>query len=480
VWALHKVDVYTGESELFERGGRNTAMWTTNNGVPVLRWDSNPRGTVYTLHARAPGQSDWTQVRRIRRDDVQGLEFEFIAVTDDPETVLAIGRTEADQNRVVRRFNLRTLQAGDVVAAEPGHDIDAIRLDPHGRFMGVRYRTDRVAYRFTDEGLNQQFEAIDTALRHESNLRLVDMTNDQSRWIMYVTGPRQAGAYYLYDRQARRFEELGPVKPWLLPVRLAQADLLDVRTRDGQTIRAYLTKPLAPGPRPLIVMPHGGPELRDYQDFDVFAQMLAAHGWMVLQPNFRGSGGYGRAFADAGRRHWGDRMQEDVEDAVAHVRGLGVVQGDKIAILGASYGGFAAMLGAIRQPDLYKAVVSIAGPSDLVEMMNWERREEGDDSPAYQYWLRQIGDPRTDAEALAAVSPARHAEALTAPVMLIHGREDRIVPPQQSRIMQQALRRAGREAEMLELENADHSGWGPYTQGRVFSAVVTFLATALA
>ena len=173
-----------------------------------------------------------------------------------------------------------------------------------------------------------------------------------------------------FSRAARRFDSIGQLQPGLSQDRLAPVEILGVKARDGVMLTAYLTIPLASGPRPLIVMPHGGPELRDRVDFDRFAQIFAAQGWMVLQPNFRGSGGYGQAFAKAGKKHWGDLMQADVEDAVAQVLASGRVDATRIAICGASYGGYAALAGATRELSLvirYGEAVAVNGVSFTVD-----------------------------------------------------------------------------------------------------------------
>jgi len=243
-------------------------------------------------------------------------------------------------------------------------------------------------------------------------------------------------------------------------------------------LTAYLTIPLASGPRPLIVMPHGGPELRDRVDFDRFAQIFAAQGWMVLQPNFRGSGGYGQAFAKAGKKHWGDLMQADVEDAVAQVLASGRVDTTRIAICGASYGGYAALMGAVRRPELYKAVVAIAGDSDLVESIAFSRSKDGADSEAYRYWLGSIGNPETDRAMMEAASPARQASRIQAPVLLIHGTEDRIVAPKQSRIMAQALKAAGKPVELVELPDVGHRNLDVDDWKLVYTKSVAHIARA--
>lgn len=455
-WWLYKVDLYTGKAQAVERGELQTWGWETQNGVPVLRYDGNDRGTVMSIFVRPPGAKDWTFFRKIRRDDWAKQEFKIVGPTKEPGVMLAAARADGKDTVALRKFDLRAMSLGEAVAAPAGRDVESALYTPAGDLLAAGYTDDRQAYQFMDVAFAAHFRALNKYLGNECNIDFFDISADGNRFLALVTGPRDPGSYYFYDRAAKRFDALGQAKPWLTQERLAPVETLAVKTRDGAAITAYLTVPLAAGPRPLVVMPHGGPEVRDSVAFDRFAQVLAAQGWLVLQPNFRGSGGYGKAFADAGRKHWGDRMQEDVEDAVAQVVATGRVEPGKVAICGYSYGAYAALMGAARKPELYKAIVAIAGDSDLHETIAFARAEEGADSPAYLYWLATIGDPATDGEMMRAASPARQAERFAAPVLLIHGTEDTIVSPKQSRIMAAALKAAGKPVDLVEMKGVGH------------------------
>lgn len=380
----------------------------------------------------------------------------------------------------LRPFDIRTMTFGQPVASRPDRDIEGALTDTRGRLVAAVSTDDRVAYSFTDKTLAPHFRGIEAFFNKACNVRLHDMSEDRTRFLAQVSGPRLPTAFYFYDLPNRRLQPVALAKPWLKEASLAPVEMLDVRTRDGVTIRAYLTIPLAPGPRPLVVVPHGGPVARDVHDFDLFAQAFAAQGWLVLQPNFRGSGGYGQAFAEAGHGRWGDRMQEDVEDAVAQVLALGRADPKRVAIWGASYGGYAALMGAVRRPELYRAAVSVAGVADLPEMLSDQKRDGGEDSPYYQLWVRRIGDPIKDADKLAAFSPRRRVGDIQAPVLLIHGADDQVVPLDQSKMMAAALRGSGKSVELLTLRETGHSNWEPKVTRQVVERSVAFLAKALA
>lgn len=477
-WWLYKVDIYSGKAVVVERGELTTWSWETQNGVPVLRYDTNARGTVMSIYVRPPGVKDWTFYRKARWGDWAKLDFVIVGPTKEPGVMLAKAFEEGKDTLVLRKFDLRTMTLGETVGGLAGHDVENALSTPAGDLLATGYTEDRRNYQFADPAFAAHFRALNKYLGGECNIHFFNVSADANRFLAWVDGPRDPGSYYFYDRVAKRFDALGQAQPWLTQDRLAKVETLAVKTRDGATITAYLTVPLASGPRPLVVMPHGGPEVRDSIRFDAFAQVLAAQGWLVLQPNFRGSGGYGEAFADAGRKRWGGRMQEDVEDAVAQVVASGRVGPGKIAICGYSYGAYAALMGAVRNPDLYKAVVAIAGDSDLIETIAFAKAEEGADSLAYEYWIKSIGDPAKDGDMMRAASPALHADKIKAPVLLIHGTEDEIVAPKQSRIMAQALRAAGKSVEHVEIKGRGHRDLEEDDWKLVYTKTVDHIAKA--
>lgn len=474
---LYQVDVYTGQATLVEKGGRATDAWITQRGVPMLRMDSNMRGTVMSIFARAPGEHDWKLVRRVRRNEWKKLpDFDVLGPAEEPGVFLVCLRKDDEDTRAIRTFDLRTLEFGERVGPPAARDVDVAVIDESLKLVATGSIADRLEYHFPDASLAAGWRAANAALKDRCNVRLFDLSLDLKRLLLHSTGPQEPGVFHLFDRDARRLHIVAVTKPWLDPERLAAMEVVSVRTRDGASIQAFLSIPRgAPeGPLPLVVMPHGGPETRDVYDFDVFVQALAAQGWLVLQPNFRGSGGYGRAFAEAGHGRWGDRMQEDVEDSVAHVVATGRADPRRIAICGGSYGGYAAMMGPILRPRLYRCAVSIAGVSDLLEMLK-DEREDGADSPSYLYWRKSIGDPKADRTKLEAASPRLRAAEFPVPLLLLHGAEDGVVPARQSLLMAEALAAAGKPHEHLELKGEGHSGWSTENHKLILERTTAFI-----
>jgi dipeptidyl aminopeptidase/acylaminoacyl peptidase len=313
---------------------------------------------------------------------------------------------------------------------------------------------------------------------NSANVHVFDASEDQKVLILHVEGPHDVPSFHRYRIDSRQVENLGAMRDALLNRLMPTAGVVEWKSRDGLSLHGYLTRPPGAGDAkglPLVVYPHGGPEQRDSLSFDPWVQYLAARGYAVLQPNFRGSEGFGRAFAELGYGQWGRAMQDDVTDAVRHLVEQGSVDPKRICIVGASYGGYAALAGAALTPELYRCAVSIAGIGDLADFIGWRKRKWGADSEGYTYWLQSIGDPDRDAARLAATSPARLVAAIRTPVLLIHGEEDGIVPLAQSVAMKKALDKAGRSAELLRIPGEGHSRWSDDSEKLALLAIDRFL-----
>jgi dipeptidyl aminopeptidase/acylaminoacyl peptidase len=230
---------------------------------------------------------------------------------------------------------------------------------------------------------------------------------------------------------------------------------------------------------PLVVLVHGGPTARDDFEFDWWASFLASRGYAVLQPNFRGSSGYGAAWEEAGYREWGRLMQTDVEDGALVLGRNGIADPERICIVGGSYGGFAALAGAALTPERYACAAAIAGVSDLPMMLSNVAIAIGSQSMPSDWWGMLIGDRREDGAALRAVSPAHQAANVRAPVLLIHGANDTVVPIAQSRRMADALRSAGKDVRLVEYPGEDHWLSDATTRIAMLRELETFLAAHL-
>jgi dipeptidyl aminopeptidase/acylaminoacyl peptidase len=476
--ALHRVNVIDGSSEVLERGTPFTIGWHTQAGVPVIRRDLNARGNLESILARAPGETEWKLVRRnFVRDSP---DFSWIGETDRPGVVMVTARVEGEDAEAVRELDLSTLAFGPALQSRAGRDVMHGVLDAASRYVGAAYYGDRLEYEFVEPGMAAHHRALDRFFESSCDVHLTAVDAGRNRFLAFALGPREPGSWYLYDRQARSVVNVG----WrhdLAAERLGDAEVLRVQTRDGGQIEAYLTAPADKAPGPLIVLAHGGPEARDLRSWDRQVQILAAQGWWVLQPNFRGSGGYGRSFAEQGWRRWGDLMQHDVEDSVAHAVAARDLDGARVGIMGTSYGGYAALMGAVLRPDLYKAAVGICGVYDLPDMMDWVRRNDDTaDGLGFRFWTQRIGDPGTDGARLEAASPRRRTAEINCPVVLVHGVDDGVVPVVQSQRMRDALRSARRSVDYVEVPDAGHADWSDDQELALMRRYVALFRTAFA
>lgn len=305
----------------------------------------------------------------------------------------------------------------------------------------------------------------------------VSSSEDGQRVLLLAMSDRNDGDYYLFDRKTLKARLLMSRREWLPIEALARKEPIQVPSRDGLTLHGYLTLPTDGSVKPpLVVVPHGGPHgVRDRWEFEPIVQALATRGFAVLQINFRGSGGYGYDFDQMGRRQWGRTMQDDVTDATRWAIDSGKVDGSKVAIYGASYGGYAALMGAAREPDLYRCAISYVGVSDLQLM--YDRGDIGDTRYGASYLKSVLG---TDRDELKANSPSHLADQIKAKVFLIHGGRDERVPVKHAEVMRAALRKAGNEPEWFVEADEAHGFVKDSANEQLHQRVDSFLRKCLA
>jgi dipeptidyl aminopeptidase/acylaminoacyl peptidase len=287
---------------------------------------------------------------------------------------------------------------------------------------------------------------------------LTSYSADFSRMIVFTEGGDDSGTYWAVDISKHSAEPIGSPYPTVRPGQVGAVSWVNYKAADGLAMRGVLTLP--PGrpakALPLVVMPHGGPEAHDSLRFDFWAQAFAARGYAVFQPNFRGSNGSGNKFRDAGFGQWGRKMQTDISDGVAELARRGIVDPKRACIVGASYGGYAALAGVTVQHGLYRCAVSYGGVANPGGMLTYESERTGGFGSATRYWREFMGVTSVWQTELNDISPIRLADHADAPILLIHGKDDTVVPIDQSQSMEQALRHAGKPVELIALPGADH------------------------
>ncbi|MFT4091931.1 MAG: prolyl oligopeptidase family serine peptidase, partial [Asticcacaulis sp.] len=349
---------------------------------------------------------------------------------------------------------------------EDNYETATIYHPETGLLSGFRTgQYDRRTYLYYDTLMEKIPGLVKKAMGENYYAVTASMADDPRKVIAYTEGASDAGSYYFIDFQSGSFEHIGSQYPDMPEEWIADKSKFKYLAGDGLEIEAYLTLPPKRDPKalPLLVMPHGGPVSYDSMIYDWMAQAIASRGYAVLQPNFRGSSGYGTDFIEAGYGEWGRKMQTDLSDGVRHLAQEGTIDINRVAIAGASYGGYAALAGAAFDPDVYRCAISIAGLSDIPKWMAWELEEAARNKKAtsVQIWKLRLGDEKRWPH----ISPARSADTIKAPILLIHGKDDDVVPFEQSTIMRNALRKADKPFEFAELKREDH--WLSYEETRI-------------
>lgn len=475
---LFRVNIRTGTSTRIATGKGGTFAWDAEDGQPALRYDINLRGTAISVYGRDQNQ-DWSLLTTYKRN-LDKVDWKFAGDAPGAGKIYVRTRAADADTDAIYQYDIGKKAIENLIASAPGFDmVDALTMN--GKYLGASYVADRITYVLADARLQKHMTGVDAYFKQSANVAIRAADADAKHLLLYVSGPSEPGDYYLYDVARANLQFLISARPWLQPERLSTMEVRKSPMRDGASVSTYLTWPAGERTQlPVVVMPHGGPETRDSINLDLAAQVFAAQGWLVVQPNFRGSGGYGKAFAEAGHRQWGRRMQDDVTDAVEDLVKQGIVDRSRIVIYGASYGGFAALAGAVVTPDLYRAAVSQAGVCDLVELMKWQRREDGVESASYAHWLKSIGDPAKDAAMLDAASPCKRAEAVRIPILLVHGDADGIVPIEQSRFAERALKKAGKNVRMTTYRDEGHGGWSQENELKNLEEIIDFFKPHLA
>lgn len=450
IWA---VDVATGKGRIADRGNRTTQSWELDlAGQPRVRWDYDGELDEMRFSIRPKGKSAWGHLDIGEGDQALG----FLGYSDPDDSIYL-----SDQGPDGVRLFRRRLADGVTTPVElqgPVQDLSLI-WDPYTLApVAIATQADRPAYQWLERGLGAVQAKLSKAFAGK-DVRLHSWSKDRTRIVVRVAAPSSPAAWYLFDTRTNQASSLGESYPELAGAALGITTWVTYKARDGKEISAYLTLPpgLASGAKPpLVVFPHGGPAARDDFDFDWWVQAMATRGYAVLQPQFRGSSGFGEAFEQAGYEEWGGKMQDDLIDGVLALADQGVADAKRVCIVGASYGGYAALYGASVYPSAYRCGVSVNGVSDLALLIGSKSRAFGKDTALVNALETMMGDPREKAEAYRLASPVFRVTRQAAPILLVHGEDDTTVPIQQSRTMQRALKANGFAGDLVVLKADDH------------------------
>jgi dipeptidyl aminopeptidase/acylaminoacyl peptidase len=447
-YSLFEVDLDNGRVDLKEVGNEETRDWIADsNGEPFARIDYNEKDQ------QRRSENSYTLVKAFPEASGAGSVIQFHGLLDDGATLAASTYTNGKQALVA--FDVNTGSIKGPIFSDPVYDIDSITYNPRtARTTAVHYIDDLPRTHHINEENRKLQQQLGNSIQGAAPM-IVSSSKDGQRMIVEAIYPDHPKQFFLFDRAAKRLDMLASSYEKIDGTVFAKKEKFDYVSADGLKIPGYLTVPEGASKQnmPLIVLPHGGPETRADQSFDYWSFFYAARGYLVYEPNFRGSYGYGFPFRSAGYGEWGRKMQSDITDGVKKLIADGVADPDRICIVGGSYGGYAALAGATLTPDLYACAVSVNGVSDLPAMLGSEAKE----SPLSEdYWEVRLGGSRFSPAELNTVSPSQIADKAGAPILIIHAKDDVVVPVVQSRRMRGARQSANTPHEYVELKGEDH------------------------
>lgn len=406
--------------------------------------DTQTGQTVY--YFRKQGSRDWTKLSTIDEND---RGFQPLGI--DPATNSVYGLDDAGDTKAIYSVTLDDAQKKTLILKKEGVDMDGVAtIGRQNRVVGASYTDDYAHEEYFDPTIKAMKVNLSKALPGNPAIGVIDASADENRLLLMASSDTMPGKYYVFDKTLRKLEELLPVRPELAGMILAPMKPIRYPATDGTIIPGYLTLPPGSDGKgiPAIVMPHGGPASRDVWGFDWLSQYFAQRGYAVLQPNYRGSTGYGSKFyQNNGFRSWRTSIG-DVNDAGRWLVSQGIASPDKLAIVGWSYGGYAALQSAVLDPDLFKAIVAIAPVVDLEKL-----KDDASDFKVIGTFNRFIGSgPET-----VAGSPAQNAERIRAPVLMFSGDLDMNVDVSHPRLMERKLKAAGKQVTYVEFPGLEHS-----------------------
>ena len=420
------------------------------------------------VYYRANRDADWQQwsFKRLGLYNAQPLAF-----TKDNNSVYML----ADEGKTNALYKLALgSDKPEKLYHDPQVDITEVVYDWDDKgLVAVGVDKGEIDYFYVDESneKGKQLRRLKATFPGK-NVYIASQTRDASKLIALVYSDKDAGSYYLYDMKKPALDWIADRRPWVNPEQMSAKTPIEVTTRDGQTLHGYLTKPKGKDKDlPMIVMPHGGPKARDYWEFEWETQLLASKGYAVLQVNYRGSTGYGVDFEYDGHHKWGTLMQDDVTDATKAMIEQGVADSKRICMYGFSFGAYSALMGAVREPDLYKCVAGGGGVYSLPLL--WDEGLTRKTRWGKSFLARVVGDEDNEAD-LKKRSPAYNADKIKAAVLLYHGKQDNRAPIEHAEAMIAGMDKAGVNYEWMEFTDEAHGYDDQQNRVKIFKRLLSF------
>jgi dipeptidyl aminopeptidase/acylaminoacyl peptidase len=416
--------------------------------------DLDPSPTLQIWYRDEPS-GKFRSIYRVSDAALGGLPIWPVGFAPDGRNFYVLSNHDRDTYALFE-FDVDAGSLGSLVFERDAIDLEGVAFDYSGKRILAAYYNEGGVRRFHHIGeLDTRYRrSLEHAFSDESVV-VLSASREDLNLLVFASNPRDPGAFYLLNTVTNEAKRIGQVAPWLSPEDLMEVKALTVRADDGTRLEAFLTLPRAQEKPPLVVMPHGGPiGVRDERSFDPASQYLAAQDFAVLQVNYRGSWGYGKAFLEAGKHQWGLRIEDDLDAVLDHVSQLDLIDDDRVCIAGASYGGYSALMSVVRRPERFRCAASLAGITDIPLMFN--RSDISTNDPMRDAWVDMLGDPDEDYERMRELSPAYRASGISVPIFVAHGIWDQRVDIDHAFRLMNMLDLYDKPYEWLLLEDAYH------------------------
>ncbi|WP_286264243.1 alpha/beta hydrolase family protein [Thalassotalea atypica] len=449
--ALYRIDLSDGDHErIFEE--HNAEDWLTDDNGEVYSYQRYlGEKDKWVNFYRSDLEHDFIRLTTIKGGKEENFKPVIVNMSPDRKTIYY---WQYDDLAILVKAKVEQGVVGqsEVVIENAPYDIEDTIWDYHNQqVVGVVSFEDYPEYYYFDQQLAQVQADLKATYQH-AQIDITSYDRNKERFIIYLSGEKYPERFTLYDRKAGSIQPLAEGFPIKDKSALGHVKSYRYKTSDDVEIHSFLTMPAGDAQKPpLIVLPHGGPEMRDVMSFDWIRQFYASEGFAVFQPNYRGSAGYGKKFKRSGHGEWGKRMQDDIDEGVHSLIEAGLVDPKRICVVGSSYGGYVALFSATVKYKLYQCAVSFAGVSNLGDMYLHAKEQKS----GFSYWRKNIG--KTAFEDLHKISPFHLVSKKTLPVLLMHGTEDTVVPLFQSKKFYKKLVSLGdKDSKFIELEGEDH------------------------
>ncbi|MBD2482423.1 S9 family peptidase [Planktothrix sp. FACHB-1365] len=469
VFDVYQVNLKNGAVDFHTENPGNILGWTADADFKIRAASSSTEDGGFDLLYRETTEHPWETLRHWGPDEEGGAAF----FSNDGKILYIVGNHDANAERLIA-LDLSTRQE-TVIAEDPEYDIGGLLAHPTTRNIeAVSFYKDKEEWQILDESIAADIEAIKQIRPGEFG---ISRTLSDEKWLISFVVDDGPVYYYVYDRPTQTHSFLFSNKPKLEGLPLASMEPISYTASDGLTIQGYLTKPVGVAlPAPTVMVVHGGPWARDTWGYDSEAQWLANRGYAVLQVNFRGSTGYGKAFVNAGNREWAGKMHQDLIDGVNWLVENGISQPDKIAIMGGSYGGYATLVGLTFTPDVFACGVDIVGPSNIITLMQsippyWE--------PIRKNFYHRVGNLDTEPDFLKARSPLFFVDRIEKPLLIGQGANDPRVKQAESEQIFEAMKQAGKPVEYVLYTDEGHGFARPENRLHFYAIAEEFLAKYL-